>query len=80
MVYTVSITQQGQISIPASLRKSLGLNRSKKALVYEQGGKILIDPVIDLLSLKGSLKTNKKISSEKIRTEFEQYLAKRHSK
>ena len=80
MVYTVTITRQGQISIPAPLRKSFGLNRSKKALVYEQNGKILIDPVVDFLSLRGSVKTNKKISSKEIRAEFEKYLAKRHLK
>lgn len=56
MVYTVSITSQGQISIPAKLRKELGLESGKKALVRHEGQKITLEPIADLLSLKGSLK------------------------
>lgn len=79
MTYTVSITKQGQISIPAPLRKKYGLDKSKKAIVYPTAeGKIVIEPVRDLLSLLGSLKTKKRISPRKIRKEFEKYLAHRH--
>lgn len=56
MIYTVSITSQGQMSIPIQLRKQLGLESGKKALVRQEGEKITIEPIIDLLSLKGSLK------------------------
>ena len=41
MTYTVSITSQGQISIPAKLRKRLNLNKNKKALVSEENGQII---------------------------------------
>ena len=60
MAYTVSITSQGQMSIPAKLRRQLGLDKSKRAFVSEQNGKIVVEPIRDLLELKGSLKTNKK--------------------
>lgn len=60
MVYTVSITSQGQISIPIQLRRKLGLEKNKKALVTEQAGKLVVEPVKDLLELGGSLKTNRK--------------------
>jgi len=73
--YTVSITSQGQISIPIPLRRGLGLERSRKAIVSTQGDKILIEPVKDFLELGGSLKTNIKISPRKAREAFEQYLA-----
>ncbi len=67
MVYTVSITSQGQISIPASLRRKLGLNKGGQATVSEERGKILIEPVKDFLELGGSLKTNKKpLSNEEM--------------
>ncbi len=59
-MYTVSITTQGQISIPAPLRRKLGLNTSTKAFVSEKDGKVVIEPIKDLLELGGSLKTNKK--------------------
>jgi len=54
-MYTVSITSQGQISIPAKLRRKLGLNKNKKALVSEKNGQIIIKPATDFLELGGSL-------------------------
>lgn len=56
MTYTVSITSQGQISIPAKLRKELGLHTKEKALVKLEGKKLVIEPIPDILSLAGSLK------------------------
>ena len=55
MVYTVSITSQGQISIPAKLRRELGLDKSSKALVSVKEKRIIVEPISDLLSLNGSL-------------------------
>lgn len=55
MTYTVSITSQGQISIPVVLRRKLGLDKNKKAIVSEGKGEIIIKPVKDFLALKGSL-------------------------
>jgi AbrB family looped-hinge helix DNA binding protein len=60
MTYTVSITTQGQISIPAPLRRKLGLDTHKKANVTEREGKLIIEPVKDFLELGGSLHTTKK--------------------
>lgn len=77
MTYTVSITSQGQISIPAPFRRKLGLDKLKKAVVTEKNGKILIEPVKDLLDLKGSFKSKKKLSPKKLRRAFEDYLAER---
>lgn len=74
-MYTVSITSQGQISIPAKLRKKLGLDKNKKALVSEEDGKLVIEPVKDFLELGGSLKTDIKATPQQIREAFEKYLA-----
>lgn len=60
MTYTVSITSQGQISIPIKIRRALGLAKKKKAFVFMEDGKITVEPIKDLLELEGSLKTNKK--------------------
>ncbi len=65
MTYTVSITSQGQLSIPAKLRRELGLEKSKKAIVSEENGKLIVEPIKDLLDLGGSIKTNKKPLSNK---------------
>ena len=56
MAYTVSITSQGQISIPAKIRRDLKLDRYKKALLSVQDNNILIRPVKDLLELKGAFR------------------------
>lgn len=59
MIYTVSITSQGQISIPAKIRRELGFTKNNKAIVSVEKGRVIIEPVKDLLELGGSLKTNK---------------------
>ena len=64
MIYNVSITSQGQISIPAQIRRELGLKKEGRALVSVEKGKIFVEPVKDLLDLVGSLKTNKKPISD----------------
>ena len=77
MFYTVSITSQGQISIPAKIRRKLNLDRNIKALVSVQNGKVVIEPTKDLLDLQGAFKTNIKISPKIARRKFEESLASR---
>lgn len=55
MTYIVSITSQGQISIPVKLRRKLGLDKNKKALITESNGELIVKPVKDFLELGGSL-------------------------
>lgn len=72
MKQIVSITSQGQISIPASMRRLTALDQYHKALVKLEGKKIVIEPIADFLSLGGILqqkaKKTKKID-EIIKTE-----------
>lgn len=78
MTYTVSITSQGQISIPAKIRRRFGYEKTRRAIIEAQeDGTLVIRPVVDLLDLFGSIKTKKKISSKEIRRGFEEYLANR---
>jgi len=56
MNYLVSITSQGQISIPAPIRRELGLLVKRKALVTTDGQRVLVEPVEDLFSLAGAFK------------------------
>lgn len=55
MQQIVSITSQGQITIPALMRVQLGLDQYKKALVKQEKGKIVVEPVEDVLAFKGAL-------------------------
>lgn len=76
-MYTVSVTSQGQISIPAKIRRELGLDKSRRALVFLEKGKVVIEPVKDLLELRGSLKTKIKATPSQVREAFETYLARK---
>lgn len=66
MSYLVSITSQGQISIPVKIRKELKLSEKKKALVKRVGRKVLIEPVEDLFSLAGAFR-HKAIKNKSMR-------------
>lgn len=81
MVYTVSITSQGQISIPAALRRELGLDKKQKALISKKDGKLIVEPVKDFLELGGSLKTNKKpLSNQALHDLFATSVAQEYAK
>ncbi|MBU0569290.1 AbrB/MazE/SpoVT family DNA-binding domain-containing protein [Patescibacteria group bacterium] len=75
-MYTVSITSQGQISIPAPIRRKLGLDKKRKVSVSLQDGKIVLEPSKDLLDFAGTFKTKKKGTPSQIRKAFGEYLAK----
>ena len=70
MTYTVTITSQGQISLPVKVRREL-FAKANKALVSVQDGKVTLEPVPDLLTLGGLLKTTKKpLSSGELHERF----------
>jgi bifunctional DNA-binding transcriptional regulator/antitoxin component of YhaV-PrlF toxin-antitoxin module len=51
----VSITSQGQISIPAKIRRLLDLDTIKKAYLTQENGRIIIDPIKNVIDSAGSL-------------------------
>lgn len=55
MVATGRITSQGQISIPVMMRKQLGIKIPSGVFISIFDGKIVIEPVKDLLELGGAL-------------------------
>lgn len=73
-MYISTVTRQGQISIPAKLRRELNIDK-KKVMISRVSGKIIIEPIEDLVELAGIFKTDKKIPFKKIREGFENYLA-----
>jgi len=75
-MYPASITYQGQVSIPAKLRRLYGLDKNKKVLIYAEGDGVKIRPVKDFLELSGSLKTNKKpLTNDQLHDVFGKALA-----
>jgi len=55
MDYTLSVTSQGQVSIPAKVRRLWGLMNRGQITLTLQGKKGTVEPISDLLSLGGSL-------------------------
>lgn len=66
MTYTVSITSQGQLTIPKAIRKHFGLNTPKKVFVEERAKEIVIKPVPDFFSLYQSIKPKKKVNWKEV--------------
>lgn len=60
MQFTTSVTQKGQATIPASIRRKLGIKPNTK-IVFElkNNNEVSIKPVTDFFTLKGSVKSSK---------------------
>lgn len=54
MIYSATVTSQGQITIPAKIRRKL-FKDTKSANITVDNNQIIIQPVPDLLSLAGAL-------------------------
>ena len=67
MAQLVSITRQGQITIPKLIRKAFGIKGATKASVRKEGGVIVVEPKIDFGSLSGSLRSSISLSDKELR-------------
>ena len=70
----VSITSQGQVSIPREMRDLLGVNGPVRAEISLVGDTIVIRPQVDFWSLAGSLPAKRAVSDAELaaaRTAFE---------
>ena len=50
----VSVTQKGQVTIPAHLRKKHGIRGGTKVQVTEEDGRITIKRIVGILDLAGA--------------------------
>lgn len=55
MLDIVSITSQGQLTIPKSIRRQFGIGGSTKATIKKIGNSIVVEPRKSFSSLGGSL-------------------------
>lgn len=55
------------MTIPIDIRRALGLQAASKVIVRADGGKMIVDPVPDVLDLYGAFKTKKRITWKKTR-------------
>jgi AbrB family looped-hinge helix DNA binding protein len=55
MIYTATITSQGQITIPAEVRRKLKLDKRKTVILRLEDDGLYINSVPDFMELGGSL-------------------------
>ncbi len=67
MAQAVSITSQGQLTIPKSIRDSFGIHGMVKAFIKKEGNKIIVEPKTDFWSLPGSLKSEISLSDKELK-------------
>ncbi|MBU4016056.1 AbrB/MazE/SpoVT family DNA-binding domain-containing protein [Patescibacteria group bacterium] len=59
MQFITSVTQKGQATIPAVIRRKLGIKTNSKIVFEVNNNEVSIKPVVDFFSLKGSIKSSK---------------------
>ena len=81
MQFTSTVTEKGQATIPAALRKALGIKPNTK-VVFElkDNNEVTIKPVIDFFSLKGSVKTTKPFDLSAMEKAIEDEVIKKYVK
>ncbi len=80
MIGYSTITQKGQVTIPAPIRALLGLQPRQRVVITKDadGARIKLAP--DFFSLLGSVKTKKKMNIRAMRKSFIQYLGRRRAR
>jgi len=64
MLYSSTLTQKGQVTIPVQIRRLLGLLPYKKVMFTQIKGRVFLSPAKHFLDLKGSLKSHKRYSDK----------------
>jgi len=73
MDYIVSITSQGQVSIPRRVLRDMEINIPAKAILRKRDNSLEIEPRKDFWSLGGSLNTGIRLSQSDLRRAREEY-------
>lgn len=78
MIGYSTVTQKGQITVPANIREELGLLPRQKVVIIKQGDSALVKPVVNFYSLRGSIKPKRRPEDlKRMRKNFIDYLARR---
>lgn len=59
MTFTASVTQKGQATIPAPIRKKLGIKPNSKIIFELKNHEASLKVVPDFFAMKGSIKSDK---------------------
>jgi len=58
IILTSTITQKGQITIPKTIRVAFELKTNDKVVFVRRGNDIILKPLRDVLTLRGSVKVD----------------------
>jgi AbrB family looped-hinge helix DNA binding protein len=67
MQQIVSITSQGQLTIPKGMRKAFGLNGATRAVIEKNGEVMVVRPAKSFWSLEGSLASEVKLTDVQLK-------------
>lgn len=74
MQHIVSITSQGQLTIPKKLLKEFGITGATKAVVEKRGSQLIVKPKQkSFWSLGGSLRSDITLTDEQLREASKQF-------
>lgn len=69
----VSITSQGQLTIPVDIRKLFNIKGAVKASIKKEGNVIIVEPKKDFWTLEGLLSSEIKLSDEELKKARESF-------
>ncbi len=58
-MYTSTITQKGQVTIPVLMRRKLGLKIKGRVSFVLRKNQLVVEPVLDLVDMAGTFKIGK---------------------
>ncbi|MBD3224367.1 MAG: AbrB/MazE/SpoVT family DNA-binding domain-containing protein [Caldithrix sp.] len=74
-MFTSSVTQKGQVTIPKKIRNILSLQANDQVAFIRRGDHIIIKPLRSIFSLKGLVKSDKEMDSDQIRDRVKKDIA-----
>ncbi len=80
MFQTSSITTQGQVTLPAEIRKLFGLKPGDKVSFSKQGNEIVVRPAKTFLDLKGTVKAKQFYSDTEMDQSILDFVGKNYEK
>ena len=76
---TSTVTTKGQVTIPAKLRKALGLSPGRRVMFHLENGRITVEPVRDdITAAFGMLKSQRGVSVDEMNEAIAEEIGRAH--
>lgn len=80
MIGYSTVTQKGQVTIPADIRKALHLKTNQKVMIVQEADGAKVKAATDFFSLAGSLRSSKPFDSAAMRKSAKKFIGRRYEK